>query len=77
MVRRQIKAEAMTQLTDDILVAAHQQEGSVRKPAPFLSERTGQTVTKDKIQNALRRSGGIGTVVRKRNAKPKKRVAAK
>lgn len=46
----------MTQLTDDILVAANR---SVRKAAAFLSERTGQTVTRDKIQNALRRSGVV------------------
>ncbi|MGE0760956.1 MAG: hypothetical protein AB7F89_09595 [Pirellulaceae bacterium] len=69
MIRRQIKAEGKTQLTDDILVAAYQQEGSVRKAAVCLSERTGQTVTKDKVQHALRRSGGIGSVVRRRNRK--------
>lgn len=70
MIRRQIKAEEKTQLTDDILVAAYQQEGSVRKAAAFLSERTGQAVTKDKIQGALRRSGGVRAVTRKR---PRKR----
>jgi hypothetical protein len=69
VIRRQIKAEGKTQLTDDILVAAYQQEGSVRKAAAFLSERTGQTVTKDKVQHALRRSGGTGTVVRRRSRK--------
>jgi hypothetical protein len=65
MIRRQIKAEGKTQLADDILVAAYQQEGSVRKAAAFLSERTGQTVTKDKVQQALNRSGGVGAVVRR------------
>ncbi len=63
MIRRQIRAEDKTQLTDDILVAAYQQEGSVRKAAAFLSERTGQTVTKNKIQSALRRSGVILAVI--------------
>ena len=64
IIRRQIKAEAKTQLTDDILVAAYQQEGSVRKAATFLSERTGRMVTKDKVQEALTRSGGAGGLMR-------------
>lgn len=63
MIRRQIKAEEKTKLTDDILVAAYQQEGSVRKAAAFLSDRTGQAVTKDKVQNALRRNGGLKAVI--------------
>lgn len=73
MIRRQVKAEGKSQLTDDILVAAYQQEGSVRKAADFLSERTGDVVTKDKVQSALRRCGGIGTVARAgRKAKSRK-----
>lgn len=67
MIRRQIKAEEKTQLTDDVLVAAYQQEGSVRKAAAFLSERTGQTVTKDKVQNALRRAGVVQSVTTGKN----------
>jgi hypothetical protein len=67
MIRHQVKAEAKSQLTDDILLAAYQQEGSVRKAASFLSERTGQLVTKDKVQNALRRCGGAGVVARRRD----------
>lgn len=67
MIRHQVKAEAKSQLTDDILLAAYQQEGSVRKAASFLSERTGQVVTKDKVQNALRRCGGAGVVARRRD----------
>ncbi|MFO0818287.1 MAG: hypothetical protein U1A77_10125 [Pirellulales bacterium] len=58
MIRRQIRAEGKTRLTDDILMAAYQQEGSVRKAATFLSKSTGQVVTKDRIQNAVMRSGG-------------------
>lgn len=69
MIRRQIKAEEKTQLTDDILVAAYQQEGSVRKAAAFLSERTGEVVTKDKIQGAVRRVGGVRALAVKRNRK--------
>ena len=56
MIRRQIRAEGKMSLTDDILLAAYQQEGSVRKAAAFLSETTGHTVTKDRIQNALTRT---------------------
>lgn len=67
MIRRQIKSESKTQLTDDILIAAYQQENSVRKAAAFLSERTGQIVTKDKVQNALRRCGGVQAVVSSKN----------
>jgi hypothetical protein len=62
MVRRQIRAEGKTCLTDDILLAAYQQEGSVRKAAAFLSTSTGQAVTKDKVQNAVMRSGGSTAV---------------
>lgn len=58
MIRRQIRAEGKTCLTDDILLAAYQQEGSVRKAAAFLSKSTGQVVTKDKVQNAIRRIEG-------------------
>jgi hypothetical protein len=57
MIRRQIRAEGKTCLTDDILLAAYFQEGSVRKAAAFLTESTGQTVTKDRIHNAIRKSG--------------------
>lgn len=57
MIRRQIRAEGKTRLTDDILLAAYQQEGSVRKAAAFLSKSTGQAVTKDRVQNAVMRSG--------------------
>jgi hypothetical protein len=56
MIRRQIRAEGKAHLTDDILLAAYQQTGSVRKAARCLSESTGQTVTKDRVQNAIRRS---------------------
>jgi hypothetical protein len=57
IIRRQIRAEGNTRLTDDILLAAYQQAGSVRKAAVFLSESTGQTVTKDRVHSALMRSG--------------------
>jgi len=65
MIRKQVEAEGKSQLTDDILVAAYQQEGSVRKAAEFLSERTGKVVTKDKVQSALRRCCTTGKLARK------------
>jgi hypothetical protein len=61
MIRRQIRAEGKMRLTDDILLAAYQQEGSVRKAAAFLSATTGATVTKDRVQKAIRRSRGLAT----------------
>ena len=67
MIRQQVKAEEKSQLTDEILLAAYQQEGSVRKAAAFLSERTGQPVTKDKVQSAVKRCGGVGVVTRRRD----------
>jgi hypothetical protein len=58
LVRRQIKAEHKTELTDDIYLQAYRQEGSVRKAAEFLSLKTGQTVSKDAVQRAISRQGG-------------------
>jgi hypothetical protein len=62
MIRRQIRAEGKTCLTDDVLLAAYLQKGSVRKAAIFLSQSTGQVVTKDKVQNAVMRSGSSTAV---------------
>ena len=59
MIRRQIREEGKTRLTDDILLAAYQHKGSVRKAAVFLSESTGQPVTKDRVQTAVRRNAGV------------------
>lgn len=66
MIRQQIKAEGKTQLTDDVLVAAYRQEGSLRKAATFLSDKLRKTITKDRIQGALERSGGLAATVRMR-----------
>lgn len=63
MIRRQLKAEKKTSLTDDIFVAAYRQHGSVRKAAAFLSEQTGRSVSKDQVYRALKRSGGIQAVL--------------
>ena len=44
-------------------MAAYKQHNSMRKAAAFLTTETGQTVTKDKVQRAVGRSGGIEAVV--------------
>ncbi len=62
MIRLQIKAEHKTAISDDLLVAAYRDQGSVRKAAEYLSEQTGTYVTKDKVNNALQRSGGASAV---------------
>lgn len=62
IVRQQVKAEDKTNLTDDILIAAYRQHNSMRKAAEFLSSQTGQTVTKDKVQRAVQRAGGVKAV---------------
>ena len=64
MIRRQIRAEGKSRLTDDIMLAAYQQEGSVRKAAAFLSKSTGQIVTKDRVPKAVVRSAGSAAVAR-------------
>lgn len=73
MIRRQIKAEGKSHLTDDILLEAYRQEGSVRKAAAFVSESTGQAVTKDKVLGAVPRSGGMEAVISPRIRRVRKR----
>jgi len=68
MIRQQVKAENETALTDDLLVAAYQQHGSMRKAAAFLTQQTSQKITKDKVQRAVERSGGIAAVVSGHNS---------
>lgn len=65
IIRRQIRAEAKTQLTDDVLLAAYQQEGSTRKAATFLTATVGAPITKDRIQGAIERAGGLAAVARR------------
>ncbi|MCK6485432.1 MAG: hypothetical protein L6R00_14995 [Phycisphaerae bacterium] len=58
MVRRQVKAEIKSLLTDDAYVAAYKQHGSYRKAAAALTEQTGQPIGKDKVRRAVERHGG-------------------
>jgi len=63
VVRSQIKAEIKAHLEDDVLVAAVKKEGSVRKAAAFLTKELGRPVSKDQVQRAVTRAGGVGAVV--------------
>lgn len=63
MVRRQVKAEHRTELTDEFYLRAYRQEGSVRKAAEFLTQETGQPVSKDAVQRAVNRYGGASAVL--------------
>ncbi len=63
MIRRQIKAEHRTELTDAVYLAAYRQHGSVRKAAEYLSQQTGAEVTKDKVHQAVKRAGGAAEVL--------------
>jgi hypothetical protein len=53
VIRQQVKAEEKTSLSDDIFVAAYCQHGSIRQAAAFLSQQTGQDVSKDQVHRAL------------------------
>jgi len=63
LIRRQIKAEHKSELSDDIFLAAYRQHGSVRKAADFLSTETGATISKDQVQRAVGRAGGAAEVL--------------
>jgi hypothetical protein len=64
MIRRQVKEELKSMLEDDALVLAYKQHGSYRKAAAALSEDRGCTITKDRVQRAVKRGGGIPAVMR-------------
>jgi hypothetical protein len=63
LIRRQIKAEHKSELSDDIYLAAYRQHGSVRNAADFLSNETGTTISKDQVQRAVTRAGGAAEVL--------------
>jgi hypothetical protein len=56
-IRRQVKEEIASMLTDEALVAAYMQHGSVRLAAESLSKQTKTEISKDKVHRALKRSG--------------------
>lgn len=61
-VRRQVKAEIKGHLNDDVLIAARLTHGSVRKAAKALTDQLGRPVTKDQIQRAIDRCGGLDAI---------------
>jgi len=63
MVRRQVKAEIKSLLTDDNMVAEYVKHRSFRKAAAALTKETGNQVTKDKIRRAVERRGGIQAII--------------
>jgi hypothetical protein len=64
VVRQQVKADARTQLTDDVFAEAYRREGSYRKAASYLAQQTGQEITKDQVAFAVNRLGGVAATVR-------------
>lgn len=64
VIRRQVNAERKAELTDDVLVAAYQQHGSIDKAAAALSELTKQKVSRDKVWRAVQRAGGTAAASR-------------
>lgn len=68
-IRRQVKAEIKSMLSDDALVAAYRAQGSCREAAAALSKETGSTVSKDKVYRAVCRSGGIEAARRRESSR--------
>jgi hypothetical protein len=58
VVRQQLKAEIKGHLQDDVLTDAVKTQGSVRKAAAYLTHLLQRKVTKDQVQNAVKRAGG-------------------
>lgn len=64
LINRQIKTIQKNELVDAALIQAYVQEGSLRKAAEYLSQESGQEITKDKVQRAMKRAGGQAAVAR-------------
>lgn len=64
LVRGQVKAELKANLTDDILVAAYQQHGSLDKAAAALSKQTETVISRDKVWRAVQRAQEAGVLAR-------------
>ena len=63
LIRRQLKAERQTALSDDLLIAAYKQHGSYRKAAAALIAQ-GLRTNRWAIERAVRRIGGPLAVCR-------------
>jgi hypothetical protein len=64
LIRQEMKSVTAIQLNDDIYLQAYRQEGTVRAAAAWLSEKTGEEVSKDAVQRALTRCGGAAAALR-------------
>ncbi|GAB4292665.1 MAG: hypothetical protein Kow0067_19330 [Coriobacteriia bacterium] len=62
VVRRQLKAEIKGHLNDDVLIAARVTHGSTRKAADALTQQLGRPVSKDQVQRAIDRAGGLAAI---------------
>ena len=62
VVRRQLKAEIKGHLNDDVLIAARVTHGSTRKAAAALTQQLGRPVSKDQVQRAIDRAGGLTAI---------------
>ena len=62
-IRKQMKAEVMSHLEDDVLVAAYIEFQSLRDAAKALTKRLGRPVSKDKVSRAVQRAGGAAAVL--------------
>ena len=63
VIRRQIKAESKTELSDDVLTTAYRHCGSTRSAASYLSQQTSRNVSKDQVHRAVQRAGGALAVL--------------
>ncbi|MEO0716492.1 MAG: hypothetical protein AAFY58_05830 [Planctomycetota bacterium] len=62
VVRRQLKAEIKGHLNDDVLIAARVTHGSTRKAATALTQQLGRPVSKEQVQRAIDRAGGLAAI---------------
>jgi hypothetical protein len=76
MLRRQVKAEIKSLLTDDAYAAAYKEHGSYRKAAEALTRQTGQPINKDKVRRAVERHGGRADVMSDEGSAPVSRTVA-
>lgn len=64
LMERAVSVVVKNQLTDDILVQAYRDAGSLRKAADLLTQCLGVKVGKDQVGGAVRRGGGPDAVLR-------------
>jgi hypothetical protein len=62
-IRQEIAGVQKCELTDDVLIAAYQQQGSYREAASWLSGELGTPISKDKVRRAVERRGGVLAVL--------------